>query len=323
MFDLRRYLRQHRTVTGTHNDDTEWSIVCDCEVSRGKREGKLWINVEKGQGFCFRCRKRLGDIIDIVRYVEGLSLSEAVRRVRDSTGSAERLRGVVQRLTETKAMAKTAKPERIDVPIEFIPAWRAERLPGYFRARGITRKLCDRYSIGFCESGFFQNRMIIPVFDLEGELATFVARYMGKTSKGVKKVLYPKGSRASCVVFNLNAARKRRTIVITEGVFDAIRVGVGGVALLGKHASTAQIRQLVRVGADRRLVVLLDEDAADDAEDLAVELAEACADVRIGRLPLGRGDPGECTQAELRRTIGRARILGARYDRVRRALGDL
>jgi DNA primase len=150
----------------------------------------------------------------------------------------------------------------------------------------------------------------LSVYDLDGELALFVARWMGVPPKGGKKVLYPKGSRASHVLFNHQRAAACSTVVITEGVFDAMRVGRSAVCLFGKHASQTQISLLVELGLTRRLVVMLDPDASDDAEALAESLVEVCPDVRIATLPEGRKDPGEATRDEIRRSVRSARSIG-------------
>jgi len=331
-FDLATYLVKNAEIQTTYNDGVEVVIRCDrCDVDR-KDEWRLWVNVEKHSGVCYKCRRRLVDDVAIVQYVEGCSFREACATVREGTPPDDRLREAIAGLFPKREKRADAV-EEVTLPREFIPGWSAPKLPAYFLKRGLTKRHAEQYLLGWCESGFYKRRLIVPVFDLEEKLATFVARYMGKkpppttlpdgTKKKGRKVLYPKHSRTSKVIFNEAGAAEHETVVITEGVFDAMRVGEHAVAILGKSISQTQMRHLVSLGQERRLVVMLDADAREEAEELASELAELCPGVYLAALPDGRGDPGECSGRELRRAVDRARGWGGSMDRLTRALAGL
>ena len=65
------------------------------------------------------------------------------------------------------------------------------------------------------------------------------------------------------LLWNYDNARKSDTVVVTEGVFDAIRVGKCGVATFGKSVSDVQVGLLQQYW--RRVILLLDPDAAKEA----------------------------------------------------------
>jgi hypothetical protein len=131
------------------------------------------------------------------------------------------------------------------------------------------------------------------------------------TWPGKPKILYPRGSKKSSVVFNhvLAAMHARQGIVVTEGVFDALTVGPCAVALLGKIASRAQLGILAHLGQHRRLTIMLDPDAIADARLLGRRLARVCPDVRVAHL-MGAKDPGEATRAQIVEALVRARRCG-------------
>ena len=46
----------------------------------------------------------------------------------------------------------------------------------YLKRRGLTHEDILKYNIGYCESGLFSNRVIIPSYDENGQLNFFVGR---------------------------------------------------------------------------------------------------------------------------------------------------
>ncbi len=65
------------------------------------------------------------------------------------------------------------------------------------------------------------------------------------------------------VLWNFDNARASDTVVVTEGVFDAAKVGRCAVATFGKNVSAAQVALLQQYW--RHIVLLLDPDAANEA----------------------------------------------------------
>ncbi len=119
-----------------------------------------------------------------------------------------------------------------------------------------------------------QPALIIPVFE-KGSRVMWQARYIGddpgRFGDGGKRPKYytPPGSKKSWVLYNMDDAQSRPSVVVVEGVFDAMRVGKEAVALFGKEASPAQERMLYSLWGRGRLIWLPD---IDDPE--SVEIAE-------------------------------------------------
>ncbi len=206
----------------------------------------------------------------------------------------------------------------IALPDEFLPV-RADHLrrdlPPYFQERGIGVKRALRYGIGWCESGYFRNRMVVPVTRGD-DVLFFVARYMEATPpmcradrlpckrcggedehKRLKKTLYPKGAKPGRYLFNFDEARHCKVIRIVEGVLDAIHVGRSAVATFGTSLSQYQLELLMRTAAEE-VVIMWDRDAIGKARDLATRMADLWR-VRVVELPDAR-DPDEHTKEALR-----------------------
>lgn len=242
----------------------------------------------------------------IARYAKGNQPLVDLRRLVE-----ERLAGEVEVWSDQDAV--------VPLPDEFIPArvghrWRD--LPAYFRERGIGPKRAVRYGIGWCEDGYFRDRLVVPV-TRDGDVMFFVARYMAaRPPKGMKKTLYPKGAKPGRYLFNFERARHCHTIRIVEGVLDAVHIGRTAVATFGTSMSQYQLELLMRTAA-REVVIMWDRDAIDKARDLAVRLADLWR-VRVVELPDAR-DPDEHTIEDLREMERAAPVLdtaGARRSYV-------
>lgn len=74
-------------------------------------------------------------------------------------------------------------------------------------------------------------------------------------------------------VFNLNSACKEPSIVIVEGVTDALTVGVSGVGTFGKQVTKEQVALILsHVNKEQKIYVMLDRDADEQAVNLASKL---------------------------------------------------
>lgn len=241
--------------------------------------------------------------------------------------------------------------ELIPLPDEFLPARAGHRwrdLPPYFRERGIGPKKALRYGIGWCESGFFRDRMVVPVTRGD-DVAFFVARYMARVPpmckrpasalpcgrcggtdahKRLKKTLYPKGAKPGRYLFNYDRARHCDTIRIVEGALDAVHVGRSAVATFGTTLSQYQLELLMKTAA-REIVIIWDRDPDAKPGKSGFEKAQALADrladlwrIRVVKLPDAR-DPDEHTRESLLELEREAPVLDASGARRSYVIGRL
>ena len=94
---------------------------------------------------------------------------------------------------------------------------------------------------------------------------------------------------------NFDNARESDTVVVTEGVFDAIRVGKCGVATFGKAVSETQVGLLQQYW--RHVVLLLDPDAEKAIEQTRAMFAPTVDVVTVALR--GYKDAGETPRVEL------------------------
>jgi len=180
----------------------------------------------------------------------------------------------------------------VSLPQCYQPLWKKSDDPlyknaiHYLRRRGITGIDILRYSMGFCSSNGYSNRIIIPSYDADGKLNYFLARDMFPNSK-FKYKNPPMSKDTVCFEMFINW---KEPIVLVEGVFDAIAIRNNAIPLLGKFPSKTLVKRLVEKQV-KKIYVALDEDAKKDA----IKLSKFLMDYGINTymLNLKEKDPSE------------------------------
>lgn len=302
-FDLLGYVKER--VRDARMSGAQLTMACinpECpDVDRAHKR-RLWIRAESNTGWCYRC-ETLFDVPKFVMHYEQCSYRAALEflggKAHDEVyGSLHDARMKVMRKRE-----KVFKPQKVDLPPGFIPI--RTKVPKFARDRGLTLELCRKHKIGWCSSGKYANRLVIPVY-YQGVRVSWVARAMwqvkeaaeGEDEKLVnKKVVNPKGVHTGAFLFNYDRVKQARTVMLVEGPFDAIALGDNAVALFGTHLSQQQYRLLVQTKA-KKVVVLLDPDKAGRKarEEILDRLRGIFPEVTAPRI---RCDPDELSAKEL------------------------
>jgi DNA primase len=146
--------------------------------------------------------------------------------------------------------------------------YKSQQALSYLRERGITDDIIKYYEIGYTFRGKFFNRVIIPSYDSEGKLNYFIARWFAKEYTKLK-YLNPDVEKQE-IIFNEGKINWDSTIYIVEGATDHIVVP-NSIPLLGKFLSP-QLLELLHDNAQAFIVIVLDDDAYEDAKRLYREL---------------------------------------------------
>lgn len=333
-FDVERY------VLDMHPDAqrSNGNLIVQCPRCE---KPKFWVlTVDRGDDaragawrcFAQECSDSGHSALSLVRRLEGcdtFAALELVNKFQKGNQPLIDLRRLVEERLAGDVEVWDDRESRVPLPDEFI-AVRATHargdLPAYFRERGIGPKKAVRYGLGWCEDGYFANRLVVPVTSA-GETAFFVARWMAakppkcggkylpckrcggvEEHKKLKKTLYPRGARPGRYLFNYDRARHCQTIRVVEGVLDAIHVGKSAVATFGTSLSQYQLELLMRTAA-AEITIMWDRDAIDKARELALRLSDLWR-VRVVELPDER-DPDEHTLEHLRDFELAAPLMGA------------
>jgi DNA primase len=130
----------------------------------------------------------------------------------------------------------------------------------YLKNRGISDDIIEKYNIGFCDSGSFSGRIIIPSYNSKDELNYFIARSWVPNSRA--KYKNPEASKDEIIFFE-STINWNEDIHLCEGAFDAIFLP-NSIAMLGKHMSELLLNTLYEK-ANGNIIICLDSDAFQDA----------------------------------------------------------
>ena len=133
----------------------------------------------------------------------------------------------------------------------------ANNVKKYLYERGLTDNDFIKYGIGYCTSGEYGGRIIIPSYSASNQLNYFVARsYDGNYYK------YKNPETSKDIIFFENLINWNQPIIICEGVFDAIAIRRN--AILGKSISKALLKQIIQSDVED-IYIALDQDAIKKA----------------------------------------------------------
>ena len=130
----------------------------------------------------------------------------------------------------------------------------------YARKRGITQGDIKRYNIGYCDSGHYANRIIIPSYDNDNRLNYFIARSVYDE----EKFKYKNPPVSKNVIMFENQINWNEPITLVEGVFDAMAVKRNAIPLLGKFVPKI-LNDTIYKKEVKSINILLDEDAQEQA----------------------------------------------------------
>ena len=136
----------------------------------------------------------------------------------------------------------------------------------YLYERGLTDNDFIKYSIGYCTSGEYGGRVIVPSYSESNQLNYFIARsYDGNFYK------YRNPEVSKDVIFFENLINWNAPIILCEGVFDAMAIRRNAIPILGKNISKTLYKKIL-TSQVKDIYIALDSDAKDRALEIAEKL---------------------------------------------------
>lgn len=235
--------------TSSQSKTDEHSFYCPFCHHRKK---KLQINVNNQMWHCWVCNTK------------GRSLFTLFKRLSVSDQYFSELKSLIgetKYITYSKQDNETI--QTIQLPDEYIPLWvtsndiKYKEALTYLSKRGILKSDIYRYRMGYCKSGKYANRIIIPSYDENFNLNYFVARKF-VDNKSLLNYLNPDVSR-DIIPFATHIDWEQ-PIILVEGIFDAIAVKRNAIPLLGKTLSRELLLKIFRTNINT-IYISLDSDA--------------------------------------------------------------
>lgn len=291
---------------------------------------KLYIGVESGLGKCHACDKGYNKwrFIEAHTGLKGKELYRHIASVKESLGAP------TLRIKPKTVVTAAVEEGELELPQSLALPTPDGQNAIYLEKRGITAEYARYFHLRFCLDGWHRytkpdgsrggqncsNRIIIPVFDLEGKLVTFQARDV--TGEAEIRYLFPSGlpGTGRYLYNGHNAyALAASEVIVNEGPFDVAATkrvidkfpemrGIVPIGTFGKHLSINpdnddQLGAFMRLKKRglRRVTIMWDGEY--EAFDAALTAAEALwkrlnLQVHIAMLPQDK-DPDEADQIEV------------------------
>lgn len=247
---------------GKSKSDKKGNYVFMCPVCNHHKP-KLAVNIQTGKYNCFTCSPA----------TKGSKPDSLLKKIKASSESIKQMRSYYNMKTFAKDTEDTEN-KIVELPKEYMQLSNCTRnlactkAINYLKARGITELDIIKYRIGFCETGRYRNRIIVPSYDENGKLNYFVARSILANEKRAYDA--PSVDKTGIIGFeyyiNWNVP-----VVLCEGAFDAMAIKRNAIPLFGKTIPKSLMKKLVESNV-KTVYVALDKDAVKQAMDYVEQL---------------------------------------------------
>jgi DNA primase len=236
--------------------------ICSHEIKgldHGDGKGNLEVNYKYGVYKCWVCAETHGTHGSVFKLIKKFGNPRQLKKYL-----------LLKPEDDEDISKRTYKP--VKLPKEFVSFKNAsfgmKLTPGYKQAynyiknRNITDLMLQIYNIGFCATGLYENRIIIPSYDENNRLNYFIARsYLMKTKFKYKN---PEAQK-ELIIFNEYLIDWTKPIYIVEGAFDSIFIP-NAIPMLGKFMSEHLFMTLYEKA--KKIIIVLDPDAWEDQQRL-------------------------------------------------------
>ena len=258
---------------------------------------KLSVNLKKNKFKCWVCDTHGNSLLYLFkRYgsVQQLTEWKKLNNITDFSEVDDRLEHLFD------APEETTLP-RLNLPKEFISLTN-NNLPlssaaakSYLNKRQINKKDILYWKIGYCPKGQYAGRIIIPSFDMKGNVNYFIARaYDGNW----KKYFNPEVPKSK-IIFNELYVDFTKPVTIVEGAFDAIVSGENSVPVLGSTLSeNSRLFQKI-IQNNSTIYMALDPDATQKTNSIVEKLLRYGIETYIIDVS-GFKDVGEMTREQFK-----------------------
>tara|TARA_R110000851_G_scaffold59347_9_gene137401 strand:- start:10120 stop:11181 length:1062 start_codon:yes stop_codon:yes gene_type:complete len=307
-----------------HGSSGEQLNIKECPFCNGS-EWKVYANRDSGLGNCFH--GSCGTTFNVFTFTAAQIAGDNRRTAQYLERMADEMGWRPKRSTHTATEIEENKdwklPDNFDLPTKDGQTLK------YLKDRRVDNETTKYFNLKYCPDGWFNyiksdgakggmyfgERVLIPIYDLDGTMVTFQGRDL--TGDSDRKYLFPPGLPGTGrFIYNGQNAAGKRSVIMCEGAFDVIRtwvnikgtkhedkavVGSFGIHL-SRGADGADQKNkllLLKSWGTKEVIVFWDgEDAAyKKALKSSVEIMKMGFKVKIARPPVDK-DPGELTVEE-------------------------
>jgi DNA primase len=221
---------------------------------------KFAVNPVKDKWHCWHCGAKGKTIFNLVRVLD--LRKHEIDELRQLLGNNPKL----------KVFKENTDKVELRLPYEYTPMWQEsnsleyKHALAYLKKRNISMLDILRYKIGYCETGLYAHRIIIPSYDKDNNLNYFIGRSYFDSNMKYKNPMVSKN-----IICLENQIDWNSPIILCEGIFDAIAIRQNAIPLLGKHIPK-KVQLALFENKVKQVYILLDKDAEGDAINMEQRL---------------------------------------------------
>ena len=253
----------------------------NCPVCKHKNP-KLMVNVISGAYNCFTCHPKTTGKTPVSLFKKIAAPLEAILEMKSYFAN------------DTTKIEVEKDIKTIIIPKEFVSlsdvsdnSLDKRQALVYLKKRRVTSSDIQKYNIGYCKTGRYRNKVVVPSYDSNGRINYFIARSFEIDPK--QKIDSPSCNKSEMIGFeyyiNWNVP-----VILCEGVFDAIAIKRNAIPLFGKTIPKALMIKLLQPQV-KTVYLALDEDAIMESIDHAQRLVDLGKEVYL--IQLNGKDPSE------------------------------
>ena len=225
-------------------------LVGPCPIHGGDNPNAFVVSLSKNLWYCFTGCNRGGDIVDLVRRLDGKSFQQTLQYLKMLAGCSQR--------RFSSPDPKQFKPFVRKLPLDHCTTW--------LEQKNITPQTAALFEVGaYYGRGFLADSIGIRLHDLKGRPIGYAARrLLSATVKKYGKYQFPPAFPKSTTLYNYHRIVRPipKKLLITEcpwGVMRLHQLNFPAVALMGTHLSDTQCDLLEQV---KDIALMLDGDDA-------------------------------------------------------------
>ena len=223
----------------------------------------FYVTPDKGFYKCFGCGES-GDIFNFVEKYEGIDFKEALKKLADKAGVELKQQN---RNLQEDLEKKKEKERLLKILYDITIFWQKnllnnEDVKNYLKKRGVNNEMAKKFQLGYAEAGWdntfnflkskgyseyeiekvglikkkeqggyydrFRNRIIFPIFNLDGKPVAFSGRDFSGEENVAKYLNSPETIffNKSAILYGMNfardEARRRKYFILAEGQMDLV-----------------------------------------------------------------------------------------------------
>jgi DNA primase len=250
-----------------------------CPVCKHHNQ-KLIVNIKTGQYNCWTCQPQ----------TKGKTPVSLLKKIGAPT---EKILEMKQYFQGDTTNIEKPKHDKVRLPEEFISlvnpdkSLESRHALAYLKKRQITTQDIQKYNIGYCKTGRYKNRIIVPSYNYNGDINYFIARSFEKDPG--RKYDAPTCNKTEIIGLEY-FVNWSIPIILCEGIFDAIAIKRNAIPLFGKTIPESLMLKLVQSEV-KTVYLALDKDALKSALDYSQNLLNLGKEVYL--IELEGKDPSD------------------------------